>query len=260
MELLGNKTVVVSGAGDGLGKDLAELALEEGANVVLGARNAERLAAMADELDPDGKRVIQQPTDITSLEACQSLTALATERFGGIDVLVNCAAYDSLIGGLEGADFQEWRKVLEINFMGTMQMISAAVPSMKERGGSIVNIGSQSMYWPQLVQTAYGASKAALASAGFALAKELGPDRIRVNTVVPSWMWGPEVEMGVTIGAQMRDVPVEEVIGEITKNMPLGEIPTTTDVAHAAMFLASDRARMITGQTLLVNAGEFFKF
>jgi NAD(P)-dependent dehydrogenase (short-subunit alcohol dehydrogenase family) len=88
------------------------------------------------------------------------------------------------------------------------------------------------------------------------MATELGPSRIRVNTVVPTWMWGPPVEGYVQWQAQELGVPTDEIIAGITVNMPLGEIPADEDVAEAVVFLLSSRARMITGQSLFVNAGE----
>ena len=116
-----------------------------------------------------------------------------------------------------------------------------------------------SMLLPQVPQIAYASSKGALLSSMFFMAKELGAARIRVNTVIPTWMWGPPVEGYVNMQAEQRGVPVEEIIGEITQNMPLGEIPADEDVAEAVIFLCSDRARMITGQSLLVNAGELMR-
>jgi NAD(P)-dependent dehydrogenase (short-subunit alcohol dehydrogenase family) len=91
------------------------------------------------------------------------------------------------------------------------------------------------------------------------MAKELGPKRIRVNTVVPTWMWGPPVEGYVNMVAQQQNIPVADVIGGITAKMPLGEIPADEDVAECVVFLMSDRARMITGQAILVNAGELMR-
>ena len=99
-------------------------------------------------------------------------------------------------------------------------------------------------------------SKGALTSAMYYLAKELGPFKIRVNTVVPTWMWGPPVEGYVEMLSSTQGVDREEVIAGITKNMPLGEIPADEDVAEVVAFFASDRARMVTGQSILVNAGE----
>ena len=127
-------------------------------------------------------------------------------------------------------------------------------------GGSVVLIGSQASMRPVVVfpQSAYGAAKSALLSLARDLAAELGPSGIRVNTVVPSWMWGPNVEFYCQWQAGERDITAEEVKHEIAQQMALREMPTDSDVAEAAVFLASERARMITGQSLLVNAGDFY--
>ena len=93
----------------------------------------------------------------------------------------------------------------------------------------------------------------------FHMAKELGPDRIRVNTVVPSWMWGPPVQMYVDWQSSVRKVDGAEVKGEIEAGIPLGEIVADEDVADAIAFFLSDRARMITGQSLMVNGGELMR-
>jgi len=256
--VLDGKVVVVSGVGPGLGREIAAAAIRDGASVMLGARREENLRAAALELDPGGDRVGWRKTDITDAGQCQALADAAVEQFGRLDALVNCAAYDSLLGGLDGADLEQWRQVLDTNVIGTMQMCAAVIPHMKERGGgSIVMIGSQSSYWPQFLQTAYAASKGALTSAMYYLAKEFGPHKIRVNTVVPTWMWGPPVEGYIGYLVKSQGISEEDAIGTITKNMPLGEIPSDGDVAEAVVFFASDRARMITGQALMVNAGEF---
>jgi NAD(P)-dependent dehydrogenase (short-subunit alcohol dehydrogenase family) len=140
-----------------------------------------------------------------------------------------------------------------------MQMCQCALPALKERGGSIVFIGSQAMLLSQVPQAAYGASKAALLGAVTHLVRELGPHKIRVNTVAPSWMWGPPVEAYVNWTAKSNDVPAEQVLDGLTSKMPLGEMPTDGDVAEAVIFFASDRARMISGQMLLINAGEYIR-
>jgi len=256
--LLQDKVVVVSGVGPGLGREVAAAAVRDGAFVVMGARREANLERAAAEIDPTGARVSWRSTDITDAGQCEALAGLAVERFGRLDALVNCAAYDSLLGGLEGADFDQWRQVFDTNVIGTMQMCRSAIPHLKAAGGgAIVMIGSQSSYWPQFMQTAYAASKGGLTSATLYLAKELGPHRIRVNTVVPTWMWGPPVEGYIDYMVGARGMTREEAIGTITRNMPLGEIPSDGDVAEAVVFLASDRARMITAQSLMVNAGEF---
>jgi NAD(P)-dependent dehydrogenase (short-subunit alcohol dehydrogenase family) len=255
--LLEGTTMVVSGVGPGLGREIAAAAHREGASVMMGARREENLRAAADSIDPAGDRIGWQRTDITVPADCDQLVNAAVERFGRVDSLVNCAALDTVMGGLEGADLDEWQPTLHTNILGSLRMCQAAIPPLKAQGGSIVFIGSQTMYWPQVMQMAYSASKGALSAAIVHLAKELGPYKIRVNTVVPTWMWGPPVEGYVDFMASTQDIAPEEVIAGITQNMPLGEIPRDDDVAEVVVFFASDRARMVSGQSLMVNAGEF---
>jgi NAD(P)-dependent dehydrogenase (short-subunit alcohol dehydrogenase family) len=257
--ILEDKTVVVSGVGPGLGREIAAAAVRDGANAVLGARTEANLEKAARDIDPSGERVAWEVTDITDAAQCERLTTTAFERFGQVDALVNCAALDAVFGGLEHADWDSWRQALDINLFGTMQMTQAVIPHLKERGGSIVFIGSQAMYWSQVPQAAYAASKAAILGATAHLVRELGPYRIRVNTVVPTWMWGPPVEAYVDMTAKAQNVEPETIVRGITAQMPLGEIPSDGDVAEAVLFFLSDRARMITGQALLVNAGEYIR-
>jgi NAD(P)-dependent dehydrogenase (short-subunit alcohol dehydrogenase family) len=257
--ILEGKTVVISGVGPGLGREIAVAAVREGANAVIGARTESNLVKVSEELDPSGDRVAWAVTDVTDPVQCQRLADVAVERFGRIDALVNNAALDAIFGGIEDADFSAWRKAFDINLYGSMQMCQSVLPALKERGGSIVFIGSQAMWWSQVPQAAYGASKAALIGAITHLVRELGPHKIRVNTVAPSWMWGPPVEAYVNWTAKSNDVPAEQVLDGLTSKMPLGEMPTDGDVAEAVIFFASDRARMITGQMLLINAGEYIR-
>ena len=256
--ILDGKTVVVTGVGPGLGGEVAKLVLRDGGNVVLAARTADKLAAIATELDPSGARVAQLATDIGDADQCRALAQLALDRFGAVDGVVQVAAYDGFMGGLDGTADDDWTAVLGTNVVGTMHVASAMADAMGDRGGSIVFIGSQSSVLPPVMQQlAYASSKGALHAAMFHLAKELGPRRIRVNTVVPTWMWGPPVQMYVQWQMADRGISEAEVVAEITANMPLGEIPADEDVAESAVFLCSDRARMITGQSLYVNSGEY---
>ncbi|GGY22173.1 SDR family oxidoreductase [Streptomyces djakartensis] len=261
MSLLAGKTVVVSGVGAGLGRQVAAAALREGGRAVLGARTEANLAKAAAELDPDGARTVYRATDISDEAQCEALAGLARERFGGIDAVVHVAALDSHFGGLQDADFESWRSVLDVNLLGTLRMTRACLPSLKEGGGSVVFIGTQSAVAApsQVRQTAYAASKGALTSAMYSLARELGPYRIRVNTVLPGWMWGPPVRAYVRFAARSEGVSEAEVLGRLTDRTALPELATDADVADAAVFLASDRARSITGQSLLVNAGELMR-
>lgn len=259
--MLEGKVIVVAGVGDGLGSEVARLALRDGARVVVAARSAEKLGEIAAGLDASGERVVACPADIMDAAACEALMATAADRFGGVDAVVNVAALDTRFGNLQNTSDEDWKQVLETNVVGTAHIARAAVPHMRTRGGgSIVLVGSQAMLMaPTNHQIAYAASKGALVSAMYHMVEELGPDRIRVNMVIPTWMWGPPVQLYVKWQAHERKVEEQTIIDEITANMPLGEIPADEDVAEAILFFCSDRARMITGEQLLVNAGEIMR-
>jgi NAD(P)-dependent dehydrogenase (short-subunit alcohol dehydrogenase family) len=261
MSLLSGKTVVVSGVGAGLGHQVAAVVVRDGGNAVLGARTEANLAKSAAEIDPDGAHTAYRATDITDERQCEALAELGRERFGRVDGVVHVAAWDSHFGGLEDADFTTWQSVLDVNLLGSLRMTRACLPAMKAGGGSVVFIGTQSAVAApsQVRQAAYAASKGALTSAMYSLARELGPYRIRVNTVLPGWMWGPPVQAFVQFTAQTEGVAEEDVRARLTGRMALPELATDGDVADAAAFLVSDRARAITGQSLLVNAGELMR-
>jgi NAD(P)-dependent dehydrogenase (short-subunit alcohol dehydrogenase family) len=258
--ILEDCTVLISGVGAGLGREMARLALRDGANVVMGARTESLLEQTAAELDPGGERIAFARTDITEAADCEALASLAIERFGRIDAALQVAAYEAVFGGLHETDFEAWRRAFDTNVLGSLTLIRAVAPHMKAAGGgSIVLVGSQSMYQPQLPQAGYAASKGALLSAMYYLADELGADQVRINMVVPSWMWGPPVQAFVKMRAKSENRSEEEIVEEITRNIPLGQIVPDEDVAEAALLLACSRARSITGQTLMVNGGEMMR-
>ena len=255
--MLSQKTVVITGVGPGLGSEIARASLREGANVVLAARTAAKLEQIAKDLDPTGKRVATVPADIGDDASCARLIAESEKRFARVDALVQVAALDAVFGTLEQGSFDDWRRAYDVNVVGSARIARAAAASMaKTGGGSIVLIGTQAAFLPSTAQIAYGASKGALKTAMYYMAKELGPKKIRVNTIVPSFMWGPPVEGYVRWQAGQRGVSEREVKAEIEKKFPLGEIPADDDVAEVVVLFCSDRMRMVTGQYLRVDAGE----
>jgi NAD(P)-dependent dehydrogenase (short-subunit alcohol dehydrogenase family) len=258
--ILQDKTVLITGVGQGLGRECANSALRDGANVVLAARTGDKLTAIAEELDPSGERVATHVTDITDAASCASLADLAQSRFGSVDALIQVAAYENVWGGLYDLKFEAWRKAFETNVLGALTVIRPVAAAMKAGGGgSVVLIGSQSMFQPALPQSGYAASKGALLSTMYYLVDELGPDNIRVNMVVPSWMWGPNVEMYVNGTALHTGRTPEDVLGDIVGAFPLRRMTEDGEVADVAAFFASDRAKAVTGQYLLVNSGEMMR-
>ncbi len=258
--LLEGKTVIVTGVGAGLGRECAASALREGASVVMAARTQETLEATAAELDPRGGRVAAVATDITDPDACAALVATATERFGSVDALIQVAAFEYVFGGLHETRLDDWRKAFETNVLGALTVLRPVADAMKAgTGGAVVLIGSQSMFKPALPQAGYAASKSALLTAMYYLADELGADNIRCNMVVPSWMWGPPVQMFVEGTAKQKGISTEEALQELVGDFPLGRMTEDGEVADVAMFFASDLAKAVTGQHLMVNSGEMMR-
>ena len=260
--ILQDSTVMVVGVGPGLGRSCAAAALRDGANVIAVARNLERLTATAAELDPSGERILVAGADMMDQASLEAAVSAGVERFGTLDAVINVAAMDASVGTFADLDDDELRKVLDINALGAVNVVRSVTPTFTANvhGGSVVLIGSQASLKPvaAIPQFAYSAAKSALLAMARNMASELGPQGIRVNTVVPTWMWGPNVKMFCEWQAAERGITAEEVRDEIAQGMALRIMPTDADVAEAAVFFASDRSRMITGQRLLVNAGEFF--
>jgi NAD(P)-dependent dehydrogenase (short-subunit alcohol dehydrogenase family) len=258
--ILQGKTVIVTGVGVGLGRECATRVLREGGNAVLAARTKAKLEDAACDLDPSGARVAARVTDINDAEACAALVQLAKDRFGGVDALIQVAAFEHAWGGLHEADPATWRAAFETNVLGALTLLRPVTDAMKVRGGgAVVLIGSQSMFKPALPQAGYAASKGALLSAMYYFADELGPHNIRCNMVVPSWMWGPPVERFLKGEARQKGISREAALQEIVGHFPLRRMAEDGEVADVAMFFCSDYAKAVTGQHLLVNAGEVMR-
>ncbi|MDB5986806.1 MAG: family oxidoreductase [Nevskia sp.] len=260
--LLQDKIVVISGIGPGLGVKLAiEAAREGAAGVVAAARTAEKLDDAERRILAVNPRckVVKLVTDITQRSQCDALAAAAVKAFGRIDALVNSAYAHGAMDYASTADLDSWSEPLNTNLIGTLKLTQAVLPQMKQQGGgAIVMINTMAARQvPPLGEAGYAASKAALAMSTKFLAKELGPYKIRVNTVHMGWMWGAPVEGYMNWQAQTNGVPVEQLKAQVTANIPLGEIPPDDDCAKAALFMVSDYARVITGASLDVNGGNY---
>ncbi|HXA74758.1 MAG TPA: SDR family oxidoreductase [Acidimicrobiales bacterium] len=257
--LLAGKVCVVSGVGPGLGRQAARALAAHGADVVLAARREANLAEVLGEVTALGARALAVPTNIVDPEACAALMAAAAEEFGGIDVVVNNAFRSDVFQSFEDVDLGIWRKIMEVNLFGSLQMTKAALLHLRKRGGgSVVNVASMVTRQPQPGQGGYAISKGALLTATRVLAFELGPSNIRVNAVVPGWMAGPSVDIYIEMTSSGRGVPAQAVIDELNARVPLGRIPSDADVAGAIVYLASDLSAAMTGQALDTNGGEIF--
>jgi NAD(P)-dependent dehydrogenase (short-subunit alcohol dehydrogenase family) len=257
--ILEGQVCVISGVGPGLGRQVALAAARQGADLVLAARRQEVLESVAAEVEALGRKALVVPTDVTDLARCQNLASASLAEYGRVDALVNNAYKEDVFQSFRKVDLDQWRRLAEVNLFGNLQVTKAFVGPMQEAGGgSIVFVNSMVTRKPAMLQGGYAVAKGGLLVAARVLASELGRHQIRVNSVLPGWMWGPQVEMYVKMMADQRKITEQAVIDEITAPMPLGRISTDEEVAGAVVFLSSSLASGITGQELDVNSGEVF--
>jgi len=256
--LLEDKVAIVSGIGPGMGRDIARLLAEHGADLVLGARRTDRSEEVAEEVRALGRRAEVVRLDITEAELCDAAVAVAVERLGGLDILVNNAFQDGNHKAFLDAPLEEWRQTMDVNFWGTLQMTRAAVPAMIDRdGGRIVMVNTMSAHRIEPGYGAYAASKGALETATKTLATELGQHGIRVNGIHPGYIWGDSVEWYFDHLGKKRGISGEEVYREVADQTSLKYLPHSSEIAGSVLFFASDLSKPVTGQSLDVNCGHW---
>jgi NAD(P)-dependent dehydrogenase (short-subunit alcohol dehydrogenase family) len=258
--LLDGKVALVSGAGPGLGRDIALAFGREGATVVVAARNEERIAGLAEEVAKTGANVRPLRLDITDPASCEDVTRTIVAGHGRLDVLVNNAFSDGDHRRFLDADLAAWRATMDVNLFGTLQLTRAVAPQMIEQGdGRVVMINSMSSVKMRAGMGGYTASKAALAAVTKILAAELGEHGIRVNAIHPGYIWGDSVEWYFQHLAKKAGITPEEQYQSVAGETALGYLPPSAEIAEAVVFFASDMARPITGQALGVNGGHWFQ-
>jgi len=246
---LEGKTAIVTGATVGIGAAITRLFVAEGARVVAVARRPAPGAALERELGAD--RVAFVAADIDLAETPARVLAAASERFGGVDVLVNNAAIDLVRPLLETTD-AEVEAILRTNFAAQFRLLRdvAAAWVAAGRGGAIVNVSSRLAAIGVPGMGVYGAAKGALSSLTRHAAVELAEHGIRVNAVAPGQTETPMIR--TWIGEQPDPVAFR---AGIVATIPLGKLATPEDVAEAVLFLAADAAAQITGASLAVDGG-----
>ncbi len=255
--LLSNRVAIVSGIGPGMGRDISLLFAREGCDLAISARTQASLESVAREVRALGRRVLCVPTDIARPGDCANLVARAEAEFGRVDVLVNNAYHPGSYELFENADLEKWRAPLETNVLGTLSLTQAVVPLMKRQGGgSIVMVNSMIVRDVLPTMASYAASKGALLAATQGVARELGPHKIRVNSVMPGYIWGATLEGYFAAMAKRRGVDPQVVYDEVAAKIALGKIPHSEEIAGAVLFFASDLSRVVTGQSLDVNGGQ----
>lgn len=242
---LRGKVVFVTGAGRGIGKDISLAFASEGAKVVatdLDAGNAENTAAQAVAL---GAEAVGLGLDVTSFDAAQSAVAAAVQKFGGIDVLVNCAGAWRVNLFVDSTP-EDWAFEINICLMGVINVTRAALdPLIAGGGGKIVNIASDAGRVGEFRQAVYSGAKAGVIGFSKAVAREVGRHGIHVNVVCPGYTKTPGTD-------GMLDADLE---ARIAKGYPLRKLGVPEDIGKVVAFLASDGASHITGQTISVSGG-----
>ena len=247
---LQNKVVLITGAAQGIGFGCARLAAAEGATVVLADIQKERGEQAAATLRAEGAQVLLLPVDVRDESQCAAMIDQAVHAHGRLDGLVNNAGWFPR-ATLEQTTTELWEEVLHVNLRSAFYCCKYAVPKMREaRGGSIVNMGSicgiQSL--PNLV--AYGAAKGGLLALTRTLAGALAADRIRVNYVIPGWVF-TEGELAI----QKGEGRTPEDLRKAGEKLAFGRAQTPLETAYAVVYLLSDESAQVTGTTLHLDAG-----
>ena len=247
MGTLEGKVALVTGAAQGIGKAIADGLAAEGARIVVAdLQGAERAA----EAYPGG---VGLTVDVADEVEVERMTAETVERCGGLDVLVNNAGlYASLaMRPFTEIPLDEWRRVMDVNVASMFLTCRAAVPAFRERGGgAIVNISSGTPFRGVPFLLHYVTSKGAIVAFTRALAKELGRDGVRVNCVAPGFTMSDGVKEHPEVVEQLRDVSVA------ARTIQRDQVPE--DVVGAVTYLASPAASFVTGQTIVIDGGQYF--
>ncbi len=245
MGILSGKTAIITGATRGIGKGLAEKFAQEGANIAFTySSSIDAANALEKSLNALGIKAKGYQSNAADFDAAQELTAEIIKEFGSIDILINNAGItkDGLLMRMSEDDFD---KVINVNLKSVYNMTKAVIrPMMKQRNGAIINMSSVVGVKGNAGQANYAASKSGVIGFTKSVALELGSRNIRCNAVAPGFI---ETEMTAKLG--------EEVVKEWRNAIPLKRGGTPEDVANACLFLASDMAAYVTGQTLHVDGG-----
>lgn len=243
--LLEEKVAVVTGAGRGIGRGIALALAREGAMVVVNYNgSAARAKEVVSTIEEGGGRAVPVQCDVSDFEAAKEFYANIVKEYGRIDILVNNAGItkDNLIMKMSEEEFQS---VIQTNLAGTFHGVKfVSRPMMKQRGGRIINIASVAGVVGNMGQANYSASKAGVIGLTKSMAKELASRNITVNAIAPGF-----------VETEMTDVLSDSVKEAAVATIPLGRFGQVEDIAETAVFLASDRAKYITGQVICVDGG-----
>ncbi|HEV8070693.1 MAG TPA: SDR family oxidoreductase [Planctomycetaceae bacterium] len=252
MSRFDGKVAVVTGGGSGIGRATCLRFAEEGASVVVAEIDEKRGQAAAVEIRGAGKKAIFVRTDVADESSVRDAVTRTAAEYGRIDILVNSAAV-FVLKGID-ATVEEWRKVLDVNVMGSALMAKHVVPHLRKAGGgAIVNLGSISSFIAQPQFVTYNTTKTAILGLTRCLALDLAPDNIRVNAVCPGAVWTPIV-MDLTAQEGM-DRKAADASPQWGGAHMIKRIADPREIANAILFLASSDASFVTAESLMVDGG-----
>ena len=262
MDFLGleGKTAIVTGGGSNIGRGIVLAFTEQGANVVIAELDEAQGAKVAKEANALGKGKVENiRTDVTEWDSVQEMVKQTLDKFGQVDILVNVVGWvrDDLFVRKPRED---WEQEIARNFWSDINCTRAVLDHMIERKyGKIISIGSDAARVGQLREAVYSGCKGALISMTKSLARELGRYGINVNVICPGVVVPASRDVTTSESMwtddMMKIFGAPEALEKIAKGIPLGRLGTPDDIANAVLFLASDRANFITGQTISVDGG-----
>ena len=258
---LNGKVAVVTGAASGIGKEIAQAFVREGANVVIADLNQAGADAVAKELNAAGRRAVGVAMDVTNEAQVDSGMAKAVAAFGRIDVLVSNAGIQT-VAPLDEFDFGKWKQLLAIHLDGAFLTTRAALRQMYKQGtgGSIIYMGSVHSKEPSVLKAPYVTAKHGLIGLAKVVAKEGAAHGVRANVVCPGFVRTPLVEKQIPEQAKELGLTEEQVIKTVMlKETVDGEFTTVEDVAEAVLFFAGFGSNALTGQSLVVSHGWFMQ-
>ena len=254
-----DKVAIVTGAGHGIGEAAAKLLAERGASVVCNSKS-DSCKHVAEEIVASGGKATHFIADVTDVDAVKNMVEETVAGFGRLDVLINNAGWWDVPKhqNVEDVKKEDWDRVLDVNLTGQFNCIRFAVPYMRrQKYGKIVNVGSGAgVVWSRTGIHAYAASKAGLGGLTRQLALELAAENINVNCIAPGL-----VHTGKGKAAKSQGMTPEEEAdyAEFIESVPAKRLGTPGDIANVIVFMASDEASYVHGQTLLVDGGHFMK-